>query len=231
MKHTSSETSAVAALKARRSPLTKSVQATSIMECLFQITPRTVVKLADELVDTMRAADQLQISPRQRLALQGHIYRQRSIALQGAHILVPFDNPWSCDDTGFKDLADNGDNGSCGFAIRFVLSEDGHMHYDIVTTTLSHWWKDSERKSAATRTWSKRLINATIEKPCLKTYFLVSIKMAVPMLLTGMTRGIGWQIRQRGPNALFDYTNTRDAHITRSRRTEVEVDENAGPVS
>lgn len=36
-------------------------------------------------------------------------------------------------DTGFKDLPDNGENGSRGFAIRFVLSEDGHQHYDIIT--------------------------------------------------------------------------------------------------
>lgn len=36
-------------------------------------------------------------------------------------------------DTGFKDLPDNGENGSRGFAIRFVLSEDGHTHYDIIT--------------------------------------------------------------------------------------------------
>lgn len=36
-------------------------------------------------------------------------------------------------DTGFKNLPDNGENGSRGFAIRFVLSEDGHTHYDIIT--------------------------------------------------------------------------------------------------
>lgn len=36
-------------------------------------------------------------------------------------------------DTGLKDLPDNGENGSRGFAIRFVLSEDGHTHYDIIT--------------------------------------------------------------------------------------------------
>ena len=36
-------------------------------------------------------------------------------------------------DTGYKDFPDNGDNGSRGFAIRFVLSEDGHTHYDIIT--------------------------------------------------------------------------------------------------
>lgn len=36
-------------------------------------------------------------------------------------------------DTGYKDLPDNGDNGSRGFAIRFVLSDDGHKHYDIIT--------------------------------------------------------------------------------------------------
>jgi catalase len=36
-------------------------------------------------------------------------------------------------DTGLKNLPDNGENGSRGFAIRFVLSEDGHKHYDIIT--------------------------------------------------------------------------------------------------
>jgi catalase len=36
-------------------------------------------------------------------------------------------------DTGFKDLPDNGDNGSRGFAVRFLLSDDGHKHYDIIT--------------------------------------------------------------------------------------------------
>ncbi|KAF2164276.1 hypothetical protein M409DRAFT_56564 [Zasmidium cellare ATCC 36951] len=36
-------------------------------------------------------------------------------------------------DTGFKNLPDNGENGSRGFAIRFVLSDDGHKHYDIIT--------------------------------------------------------------------------------------------------
>lgn len=35
-------------------------------------------------------------------------------------------------DTGFKDLPDNGENASRGFAMRFVLSEDGHTHYDII---------------------------------------------------------------------------------------------------
>ena len=36
-------------------------------------------------------------------------------------------------DTGLKNLPDNGENGSRGFAIRFVLSDDGHKHYDIIT--------------------------------------------------------------------------------------------------
>lgn len=36
-------------------------------------------------------------------------------------------------DTGLKDIPDNGENGSRGFAIRFVLSEDGYTHYDIIT--------------------------------------------------------------------------------------------------
>lgn len=36
-------------------------------------------------------------------------------------------------DTGLPKLPDNGPNGSRGFAIRFVLSEDGHTHYDIIT--------------------------------------------------------------------------------------------------
>lgn len=36
-------------------------------------------------------------------------------------------------DTGYKNLPDNGENGSRGFAIRFVLSDDGHTHYDIIT--------------------------------------------------------------------------------------------------
>ncbi|CAK3871485.1 heme-dependent catalase [Lecanosticta acicola] len=36
-------------------------------------------------------------------------------------------------DTGFQNFPDNGENGSRGFAIRFVLSEDGHKHYDIIT--------------------------------------------------------------------------------------------------
>lgn len=36
-------------------------------------------------------------------------------------------------DTGLPKLPDNGENGSRGFAIRFVLSEDGHQHYDIIT--------------------------------------------------------------------------------------------------
>jgi catalase len=36
-------------------------------------------------------------------------------------------------DTGLKDLPDNGENGSRGFAIRFLLSEDGHKHYDLIT--------------------------------------------------------------------------------------------------
>ncbi|EMC98822.1 hypothetical protein BAUCODRAFT_381694 [Baudoinia panamericana UAMH 10762] len=38
-------------------------------------------------------------------------------------------------DTGFKDLPDNGENGSRGFAIRFMLSknESGHPNFDIVT--------------------------------------------------------------------------------------------------
>lgn len=36
-------------------------------------------------------------------------------------------------DTGLKDLPDNGENGSRGFAIRFIMSEDGHTHYDLIT--------------------------------------------------------------------------------------------------
>ncbi|KAF3039627.1 hypothetical protein E8E11_005189 [Didymella keratinophila] len=36
-------------------------------------------------------------------------------------------------DTGFKSLPDYGEDGSRGFAIRFVLSPDGHTHYDIIT--------------------------------------------------------------------------------------------------
>lgn len=36
-------------------------------------------------------------------------------------------------DTGLPHLPDNGDNASRGFAIRFVLSDDGHTHYDIIT--------------------------------------------------------------------------------------------------
>lgn len=42
---------------------------------------------------------------------------------------------FSCD-TGNKDIADNdADANPRGFAIRFVLSEDGHTHYDIITNT------------------------------------------------------------------------------------------------
>ena len=38
-------------------------------------------------------------------------------------------------DTGFQNLPDNGENGSRGFATRFVLSENDHTHYDISTNT------------------------------------------------------------------------------------------------
>ena len=36
-------------------------------------------------------------------------------------------------DTGYKDFPDNGDNASRGFAVRFLLSDDGHKHFDIIT--------------------------------------------------------------------------------------------------
>ena len=34
---------------------------------------------------------------------------------------------------GIKNFPDNGEDGSRGFALRFVLSEDGHRHFDIIT--------------------------------------------------------------------------------------------------
>ena len=36
-------------------------------------------------------------------------------------------------DSGLKDLSDNGESGARGFATRFVLSDDGHTHYDLIT--------------------------------------------------------------------------------------------------
>lgn len=42
---------------------------------------------------------------------------------------------FSCD-TGFKDIKDtNVDSNPRGLAIRFLLSEDGHTHFDLITNT------------------------------------------------------------------------------------------------
>lgn len=102
---------------------------------------RKIVKLADELVDTMRATFKTPENYRPVHAkgqlCKGVFYPSREASkVSKAPIFRNTSTPlimrYSAD-TGLKNLPDNGENGSRGFAIRFVLSEDGHQHYDIIT--------------------------------------------------------------------------------------------------
>jgi catalase len=119
--------------------------------------PKTV-KLADELVSTMRETFKTlriidQVDPRFRLTYcranekctvhaKGQLVKGTFTPSKDASKLskAPIFKNTSTSlimrystDTGLKNLPDNGENGSRGFAIRFVLSEDGHKHYDIIT--------------------------------------------------------------------------------------------------
>ncbi|QIW98607.1 hypothetical protein AMS68_004125 [Peltaster fructicola] len=102
---------------------------------------RELVKLSSELVDTMRATFKTPQNYRPVHA-KGQLVRgtftpsKDASKLSKAPIFTNASTPLIMrysTDTGLKDLPDNGENGSRGFAIRFVLSEDGHTHYDIIT--------------------------------------------------------------------------------------------------
>ncbi|KAF1343822.1 catalase-like domain-containing protein [Delphinella strobiligena] len=102
---------------------------------------KKLVKLADELVDTMRATFNTPLNYRPVHAkgqlVKGTFTPSKDAAkLSKAPIFSQPSTPLIMrysTDTGFKTLPDNGESGSRGFAIRFVLSEDGHTHYDIIT--------------------------------------------------------------------------------------------------
>ncbi|KAI0170209.1 catalase-like domain-containing protein [Pestalotiopsis sp. NC0098] len=102
---------------------------------------RKIVKLADELVDTMRATFKTPENYRPVHAkgqlCKGVFYPSREASkLSKAPIFRNTSTPLIMrysTDTGLKNLPDNGEIGSRGFALRFVLSKDGHQHYDITT--------------------------------------------------------------------------------------------------
>lgn len=102
--------------------------------------PQTI-KLSDDLVTTMRDVFKTPTNYRPVHA-KGQLCKGTFTPSKDAHLLSKapiFTNPSTplimrfSTDTGFKNFPDNGDNGSRGFAVRFVLSEDGHTHYDIIT--------------------------------------------------------------------------------------------------
>lgn len=102
---------------------------------------RKLVGLADELVNTMRETFKTPENYRPVHA-KGQLVRgtftpsKDASKLSKAPIFSNASTPLIMrysTDTGLENLPDNGENGSRGFAIRFVLSEDGHEHYDIIT--------------------------------------------------------------------------------------------------
>lgn len=122
---------------------------------------KQLLKLSHELVETIRATFDtpknyrpVEISARLYICSVNKLLTKKSVHAKGqlvkgyctphkdaselskASIFTQTSTPLimrSSTDTGFKNLPDNGENGSRGFAIRFVLSEDGHTHYKIIT--------------------------------------------------------------------------------------------------
>ncbi|KEQ82508.1 heme-dependent catalase [Aureobasidium pullulans] len=102
---------------------------------------KQLLKLSDELVETIRATFDTPKNYRPVHAkgqlVKGYFTPHKDASkLSKAPIFTQPSTPLIMrysTDTGFKNLPDNGENGSRGFAIRFVLSEDGHTHYDIIT--------------------------------------------------------------------------------------------------
>ncbi|KAE9967676.1 hypothetical protein EG328_008050 [Venturia inaequalis] len=98
-------------------------------------------KLADNLVDTMRATfdtpqNYRPVHAKGQLCKGTFIPSPQASTLSKAPIFSTASTPLILrysTDTGLKDLPDNGENGSRGFAIRFLISEDGHQHYDLIT--------------------------------------------------------------------------------------------------
>jgi len=102
---------------------------------------RETVALADELVKTMRDTfntpeNYRPVHAKGQLVKGTFTPSKEASKLSKASIFsnpsTPLIGRYSLD-TGLRNLPDNDENGSRGFAIRFVLSEDGHQHYDIIT--------------------------------------------------------------------------------------------------
>ncbi|THZ95018.1 heme-dependent catalase [Aureobasidium pullulans] len=102
---------------------------------------KQLLKLSDELVETIRETFDTPKNYRPVHAkgqlVKGYFTPHKDASkLSKAPIFTQPSTPLIMrysTDTGFKNLPDNGENGSRSFAIRFVLSEDGHTHYDIIT--------------------------------------------------------------------------------------------------
>lgn len=100
--------------------------------------------VADDLVATIREAFEAPTSIRPVHA-RGQLTKGTFVPAPGARYLskapifrtasTPLLARFSCD-TGFKDIADTHvDSNPRGLAIRFLLSDDGHTHYDLITNT------------------------------------------------------------------------------------------------
>lgn len=100
--------------------------------------------VADDLVATIREAFGTSKAIRPVHA-RGQLVKGTFVPSSGAQYLskapifktasTPLLARFSCD-TGFKDIADtNVDSNPRGLAIRFLLSEDGHTHFDLITNT------------------------------------------------------------------------------------------------
>lgn len=100
--------------------------------------------VADDLVATIREAFGTSKAIRPVHA-RGQLTKGTFVPSPGARYLskapifktasTPLLARFSCD-TGFEDIADtNADANPRGLAIRFLLSEDGHTHFDLITNT------------------------------------------------------------------------------------------------
>lgn len=102
-------------------------------------------KVADELVDVIREGYGKVSTKLRPVHARGQLVKGTFVPSDGAKYLskapifkaasVPLLARFSCD-TGYKDIPDTDvDANPRGLAIRFMLSEDGHTHYDMITNT------------------------------------------------------------------------------------------------
>ncbi|KAF2644854.1 heme-dependent catalase [Massarina eburnea CBS 473.64] len=99
-----------------------------------------VLKLSDDLVETMRATfgtpkNYRPVHAKGQLVKGTFTPHEDASKLSKAQIFSQPSTPLIMrfsTDTGLKDLPDNGDNASRGLGMRFILSGDGHKHYDVI---------------------------------------------------------------------------------------------------